>query len=259
MRLSKSQSQLHQQVLDLVHSDRRLTEEEKFFILDNYQESAGALNSLSGAFFTPQGLARDFALEVQDESTVIDLCAGIGRLGFAVEMKTRRLVCVEYCQAYVDVGRRILPDAEWIRGDVFDANLYDGIGGFDCAISNPPFGQIKTGSYEGVYTGGLFEYRVMEMASRLAEYGVFIIPQESAPFRYSGVQSFRAEESDRCRAFAEQTGIEMGPSCGIDTSVYAADWHGVSPKVEIVVCEFERARAAPREEGQLALFGEGVV
>lgn len=238
MRLTKSQSKLHQQCMDLVHSDRRLTEDEKLFILDNYQESAGALNSLSGAFFTPSGLARDFSIEVPDGRTVIDLCAGIGRLSFAAEQKVDHVVCVEYCEAYAEVGRRVVPNATWIVGDAFDESLYDGMDRFGCAISNPPFGQIKTGSYRGSYTGGLFEYKIIELASRIAEYGVFIIPQESAPFRYSGEQRYRQEASDRCGAFMKQTGVEMGANCGIDTSIYRSDWHAVSPKVEVVTCDF---------------------
>ena len=254
MRLSKKQAQLHKQAMDLVHSDRRLSEKDRYFILEHYQESTGALNSLSGAFFTPEGMARDFAIEVNDESSIIDLCAGIGRLGFALEMKAKRLVCVEYCPAYIEVGKRVLPNAEWIQGDVFDSNLYQGVGRFDWAISNPPFGNIRTGEYSGSYTGGLFEYRVIEMASRISDFGAFIIPQESAPFRYSGEQCYRKQSSERHDKFRDQTGIVLGNNCGIDTSVYRDEWHGASPKVEIVVCEFERPACS--EEEQLTLFGE---
>ena len=253
MRLSKKQSQRQNQVMELVHSDRRLSENERYFILENYQESAGALNSLSGAFFTPEGLARDFAIEVSDGVSIIDLCAGIGRLGFALEQKATRLVCVEYCEAYIEVGKRVLPDAEWIQGDVFDKELYRGLGFFDWSVSNPPFGQIKTGKYEGNYRGGLFEYKVIEMGSRISSFGAFIIPQESASFRYSGVQGYREEISDRCRTFMDQTGITLGNNCGIDTTVYKNDWHGVSPKVEIVTCEFKEK---PRNDEQLDIFAD---
>lgn len=253
MRLSKKQSQLQNQVMELVHSDRRLTEEERYFILENYQESAGALNSLSGAFFTPEGLARDFAIEVSDGVSIIDLCAGIGRLGFALEQKATRLVCVEYCEAYIEVGKRVLPDAEWIQGDVFDKELYRGLGFFDWSVSNPPFGKIKTGNYEGNYRGGLFEYRVIEMGSRISSFGAFIIPQESASFRYSGERCYREEINDRCRTFMKQTGITLSNNCGIDTTVYQAEWHGVSPKVEIVTCEFIEK---PSSEQQLDIFAD---
>lgn len=251
MRLSKKQSQLQNQVMELVHSDRRLSENERYFILENYQESAGALNSLSGAFFTPEGLARDFAIEVSEGVSVIDLCAGIGRLGFALEQKTTRLVCVEYCAAYVEVGKRVLPDAEWIQGDVFDKELYRDLGIFDWSVSNPPFGQIKTGEYQGDYRGGLFEYKVIEMASRVSRFGAFIIPQESASFRYSGEQCYRESINDRLKVFMKQTGITLDNNCGIDTTIYQNEWHGVSPKVEIVTCTFDEK---PSSEEQLDIF-----
>ena len=108
---------------------------------------------------------------------------------------------------------------------------------------------------------------MLELASTLARYGVFIIPQMSAPFRYSGVQQYERREDDRALKFREQTGIQMEPGCGIDTSGYRAEWKGVSPLCEIVCCEFEErtAEVAPcavvstglvRE--QLALFGGAV-
>ncbi len=150
------------------------------------------------------------------------------------------MTCVEQCEEYVKVGRRILPDANWIHADVFTA----GLGQFDTAVSNPPFGAIKGDKFEGKYTGGQFEYKVIELASRIASYGVFILPQMSAPFRYSGERNFRREEADKAKKFREQTEIELHPSCGIDTSMYVSDWKGVSPICEVVVCDF---KSAPEE------------
>lgn len=242
MRLSKRQASEHQKAMELVHSDRTLNIDERHFILDNYQESTGALNSLSGAFFTPAGLARDLAIEIPSCGSAVDMCAGIGRLSFAVIDKVKDLVCIEYCREYLEVGRRVVPEAHWVLGDVFDDALYEGLGVLDCAISNPPFGKIKTGTYQGDYSGGMFEYKVIQMASRIAKYGVFIIPQESAPFRYSGEHSFREAISERCRKFMDQTGVVLDHSCGIDTSIYLDDWHGVSPVTEVVVCDFASAR-----------------
>ena len=96
------------------------------------------------------------------------------------------------------------------------------------------------------------------LASSLAPYGVFIVPQTSAPFRYSGVQSYARQEDERARKFREQTGIQMEPGCGIDTAAYRAEWKGVSPLCEVVCCEFDEctavAQLAPVRE-QLALFG----
>ncbi|WP_301765956.1 methyltransferase [Pseudomonas aeruginosa] len=107
--------------------------------------------------------------------TIIDLCAGIGRLSFACSDGAKRIVCVEQNTEYAEVGKRVVPDAEWIVGDVFGIG---NIGTFDWAISNPPFGQINTGAdFDGAYSGGEFEYKVIELASRLASWGAFIIPR----------------------------------------------------------------------------------
>lgn len=239
-KLTKPEIKAHAEAISLIDCDRPLKDDEKEFILDNWQESATNINSSAGAFFTPRGLARDFAIEVSgssaDRSRCIDLCAGIGSLSYAVEQKVGSLVCVEINPEYARIGKRIVPDAEWIVGSIF--NLPD-LGRFLWAISNPPFGTIKSEGFAGKYTGSAFEYRAIEIASRMASFGAFILPQMSAPFRLSGQQCFQEEESDKARKFREQTGIVMEHGCGVDTSIYRSDWRGVSPICEIVVCEFE--------------------
>ena len=258
MKLTKQQSKLHQQAMELVHSDKSLTWEQRRFILDNYFEAQGQLNALAGAFFTPADLANDFAVEVGggvlDSGSIVDLCAGIGALSFACEHKGVEITCVEFCPDYVTVGRRVAPDARWIEGDVFTAEL----GRYTFAISNPPFGAIKGDAFKGKYTGGQFEYKVIELASRIADYGVFILPQQSAPFRYSGERHYREEEGDKARKFREQTGIVMQPNCGIDTAMYRDQWHSVSPICEIVCCDFEETQRAANDADAttLDLFAE---
>src|SRR3546814_9265465 len=60
---------------------------------------------------------------------------------------------------------------------------------FDCAISNPPYGSKNVASGKGPrYSGGKCEYAVIDIASDLADYGVFLIPQASVPFKISGVE-----------------------------------------------------------------------
>jgi predicted RNA methylase len=247
MKLTKEQSKAHQKAMDLVHSDKKLTWDERKYILDNYSEQQGQLNALAGAFFTPFELANDFAIEVgysDGGGSLIDLCAGIGALSFACQDKKLEITCVEMCEAYVVVGKRVMPSANWVHADCFSVT-----GKFDFAVSNPPFGAIKGGSYDGLYTGSNFEYKVISHASTIAKYGVFILPQQSAPFRYSGERHFREEENDKAAKFREQTGIIMQPNCGIDTALYKNEWRGVSPICEVVCCDFEHVK-----EKQEALF-----
>jgi len=257
-KLSKADSKGHQEAMDLVHSDRTLTLDERIFVLAHYHESRGQLNSLAGAFFTPEGLARDLSVEVGggalDGGSIVDLCAGIGMLSFWCSLHRRdvEVTCVEQCEEYVTVGRRVVPHANWIHGDVFAAEL----GRYAFAISNPPFGRIKESTYTGPYKGGEFEFKVIERASQLAEWGVFILPQQSAPFRYSGESAYRAESAEKVQKFMQQTGIVMQSSCGIDTSIYLNEWKGVAPMCEVVCCDF--SSEAPAEavslSGNLGLF-----
>lgn len=250
-KLTKAEAKLHQQAEALVALDRDLTEDEREFILDHWQESQAA--RLDGAFFTPATLARDLAIEVVGDR-IIDLCAGIGRLSYSCRdlwnhgvngTPKRQFVCVEKNPEYVRVGRKVMPEATWICADIFD--LPHDLGRFDTAIGNPPFGSVKRSGNGGTYTGRKFEYHVIAVASKLARIGAFIIPQESAPFRYSGVPCYRKERLPEYDRFERETGIALGPSCGIDTSYCLDEWRGTAPRTEVVTVDFEEVPAAPGE------------
>lgn len=248
-RLSKVQTKAHQQAERLLEKDV-LTDDDKEFVLLNWQESARHINGVHGAFFTPPGLASDFSLSVEP-GKIIDLCAGIGALSYAVHCRHRfgrwiegkngsgcEFVCVEMNPDYVKVGKKIIPEATWICGDIFDA--LPRVRNFDTAISNPPFGNIATGAKEREkYTGGEFELRVIELASTLARFGAFILPQMSCPFEYSGKRNYAERESAKYEKFRRQTGIEIAIGVSVDTAFYKDDWKGVKPVCEIAVAEFE--------------------
>jgi predicted RNA methylase len=244
-KLTKQQAALHAQACALLEKDV-LTFDDRLFVLSHWQESANHINGVAGAFFTPPSLARDFSIEVCGHS-IIDLCAGIGSLSFAAfhfgarfGSTPPKITCVEINPAYVDVGRKVLPEATWILADALD--LPASLTAFDCAIANPPFGSIKQAGKSLRYTGRNFEYKLIDVASDRAKYGVFLIPQSSAPFRFSGVRSFEETSVEKYQRFTEQTAIELEPSCGIDTSITQNEWHGVSVSTEIVVTDFEEAR-----------------
>lgn len=232
------------------HRGEHLSLPQREEIAENYREDAQHLNGVAGAFFTPLGLARDFALHVPDGARVLDLCAGIGLLSWAVGIRNSvrghegasSLVCVEQNPDYLRVGQALLPEATWVLADAFDLDRYTHLGPFDCVIANPPFGRVKTGDPSRLglqYTGGLFELQIVELASRLARYGVFILPQESSPFRYSGRRGMEWVTDRKAARFTRETGIALRPNIGVDCETYREEWHGTAPKVEIVIFDSE--------------------
>ncbi|MGR9587125.1 methyltransferase [Pandoraea sputorum] len=236
MKMTRQQAKQMAEVEKLVALERRLTMDERMFVLEHYQEGAHTDNAAIGAFFTPSGLARDFAIDVSGKR-VVDLCAGIGALAFACESDGRLFTCVEQNAEYVRVGKKVMPDATWIHSDVF-GDWWKAMPRFDMAISNPPFGRIRESSYVGTYTGGEFEYKVIDLGLRISDRGAFIVPQPSAPFRFSGARYYERIVSAKCAAFLRDTGICLEIGAGVDTSFYRGDWHGVSPICEIVLAEF---------------------
>ena len=245
-KLTKSQTRQHEQACALLEKDE-LTFDEKWFILENWHEGASHLNTAAGAFFTPVDLACDFKLEICG-SKVIDLCAGIGVLSFMhyhrqAHDRRPEVTCIEINPAYVAVGRKVLPEARWICGDIFKA--CQDLGDFDVAIANPPFGRGTKGSAAPRYSGPEFEFKVIDLASDLATFGAFIVAQKSAGFVYSGVRYYERRESEEYRRFARQTGLHLEPGCGIDTSVHQDGWRGVSPRCEVVCCEFPERTPEP--------------
>ncbi len=114
------------------------------------------------------------------------------------------------------------------------------------------------------YTGREFEYHLIDLAADHADHGAFIIPQQSAGFRYSGVQQYDGTGSKQSQVFEKKTGIALEIGCGVDTSLYAADWHSVSPRVEIATADFQQAReireakAAPQREAEPQQFAMAI-
>lgn len=233
--MSKQQAKLHDQVMNLIHSDAKLSFDDKEFILQNYQgDGIGG----TGAFFTPEGLAWDFTIDSGSSGRCLELCAGIGRLSFCQyhRHKPKHITCVELNPDYVQIGKRVLPEAEWIVGDALQ---YTSNERYDIVYGNPPFGKIKTSeAATGSYKGSEFEYKVITHGASLADYGVWIVPQGSAGFVYSGAQYYERMESTKYSKFAEQTGYHFEARCGIDTSIYRDQWHGTNVVCEVVTVEY---------------------
>lgn len=264
MKLSKAQIANHNKALELIKKPE-LTETECEFVLINYNEGAEHTNSSAGAFFTPLAMSWAFATEAMyyisdNEITIIDLCAGIGTLSYTLVQRLKRhnvefrMVCVEINKDYYEVGKKLIPEAEWYNEDATNLEFLKSLGSFDLAISNPPFGNV--GSMKGkktpLYSGSHAEYKVIDVANVIADYGLFILPQESTGFKFSGIiGGYQETPSTKYKTFSKSTNLNLELSTCIDTSDESmyyweyddgvevqCNWKNVNPVVEFVSCEF---------------------
>lgn len=255
-KLTKAEAKAHKQACELLMKDR-LTEDDKEFVYRNWHEGAAHVNSSAGAFFTPFEMAFDVAIDIYG-THIIDLCAGIGILSYAAWCRSAwgkrraRITCIERNPDYVAVGKKLLPEATWICADVLDI-LDMGLGRFECAVSNPPFGGVqREGRQSPGYSGTAFEYHVIDIASRLADHGTFIVPQMSAGFRYSGARNFERDKEGKAVEFQKGSGLHFDIGCGVDTEFYRKSWKGVSPLCEIVYVDFIERRSLAANDNQPA-------
>jgi predicted RNA methylase len=249
IKASKKDVQLHNECLKLL-SKKKLKQTEKDFIVANYNEGISRVISTKGIFFTPRDLALDFILEVTGNK-VLDLCAGIGMLSYhnyhhghhpRVTNRPIEITCVELNPDFVEIGEKLLPEANWICEDITKPGFIERLGHYDMAISNPPFGSINhVGKTLFNYTGNQFEYKAIELASRVARYGAFIIPQGSAPFVYSGQRQFAEQHCPKYDQFVNQTKIELELGCSIDMSVHQGLWKFTQVATEIVLSNFSQS------------------
>lgn len=247
-KLTRRETKLHDEVMELVRGDESLTKEQINFILDNFKPHSNRNVTKLGAFFTPEELARSATIEMPDPADydrpvrILDLCAGIGRLTHAYLSETERrgeveVVCMEIDEQSIEVGKRLFPhdNVTWIQADIGDATIFDGMERFDCCISNPPYSKMinltKENNMETYQRGA---YLVAKRAMEIADYGVFIIPQCNCPFEVSGRDDNIKVHNPQYIKFEDNCLIRFAESC-IDTSFANELWDGVSPIVEIVI------------------------
>lgn len=265
-KLSRARTKLHDEAMELINSDRPLNGDEIELCYKQYSPMAEHNIGKGGIFFTPPELAWNFYVMSAPKGRVIDLCAGIGVLSWALllgEMNylatdsplrgdVTELVCIEQNQHFVDIGRRLLPQATWICGSVFDKELVTSLGEFDSAISNPPYGNIpskKEGSWLKVK--GPAQWMVVELTLRLAyNGGCFILLREDSDYDYrsrplnpaspvpSYVRGYGLKDESNKKKYLEKhfPGVHMMPE-SIDTEMFIDQWEGAKPDVLIVdVC-----------------------
>ncbi len=239
-KLTKSELARHNRACQLLAANRPLTLAEIEEVHTCWHPGAESNQTASSAFFTPIDMASDLRIECPRGGSIVDLCAGTGRLAYFAggqhmweeyRHQYDRIVCVERNPAYVELGKRLLPAAEWICGDVLDPAVRRQIGQVDFAISNPPFGTTTKSEFEAPrYKGAQFDLKVMDVAATLAPHCIAIVPADRAQWDYRG--DFRP--SKQAQAFEDATGLGLHRFASLDCDYYRDDWQGVSPSVELV-------------------------
>src|SRR3989337_1291422 len=134
-KITKRQTKLNDQVMDLIHSDKPLSEDEIEFCFRNFNPLATHNVGKGAIFFTPVDLAWELAVMTQP------MGAGIGVLSYQVlrhdrtgwmgrEGDIKRMVAIEQEMQFVEIGRRLLPEVEWYWGNAFQFHLPHSLGGF---------------------------------------------------------------------------------------------------------------------------------
>lgn len=214
-KMTKKMVKEHERVCNLLAVDRNLTKEEveQVIVWWDPRYSAGSI-SKSAAFFTPWDIAQALVMMTcGSHGRILDLCAGIGSLIWAVKAhngwnwdNVDEVVAVELNPEYVAVGQKLFPEVRWIQGSMLDQTLWRRLGKFDITYSNPPFGKVLTthNTDRNIPDTDWLEYQgpahlmAVEIAMRVTKLACgFILPQTDLPFTYSRDGSHSFKDPDR--------------------------------------------------------------
>lgn len=246
MKIPKRELKRQNELLALTKKEK-LTDEEIEQIYLEFNPAILDDISTNGVYFTPDGLASDAALFTYRHGHLIDVCAGIGALSYNCLMRDhyekniKSITCIELNPRFVELGKKLLPQANWICASAFDQELWDSITSgltdqrFDCMISNPPFGvpTVKDDSTNWLNYQGHRDLMVLELCLRYSKNGNFILPSGSVPFEYSGKPYYRNEVdrwSQKLKKFLkENKDYKFTMQCdGIDCSIYKDEWQNLN-------------------------------
>lgn len=251
-RLSKREIKQQRDLMNLIASGlttndyQYIIDERIEYIYENFHPSMIDNQTENGAFYTPYGLAQDVAVFSNRSGHIVDVCAGIGILAYRLKQmdsydkNIKSITCIELNPQAVEIGKKLLPTANWICGNVFDQELWEELtkdlpdNRFDFMVSNPPFGKdMNKRKADWLNMTGERDLMVLELCLKYSKGGYFIVPVQSAPFRYSGHHYYENDQSKWSKKFirfvkATQDNYKYNFSCdGIDASIYREEWKGL--------------------------------
>lgn len=255
-KLSKARIKTHHEACALVdrhHAGEKLTPDERDFIAWNWEPAAEHNIGWIDAFFTPEDMAQAMAIESLNfysdrHYTILDLCAGIGRLSLAHYQRhyynvgnngSLKYICLERNESFVRVGQAVFPQAEWIRADMEDAAKLLAGRKINWFITNPPFSK-GTG------------YRAIEIAAQFCDMGTAILPPNYLNWHLSGRQYFEYKPNPKYTAWSARTGIRLDPNCGIDCTCMES-FQDTKILVDIVCVQVDREKAVESTAPALTL------
>lgn len=222
MKITKAETKNHQAAEEILNQVSTISHPDREFVYRHWHPGANHLQGVNSAFFTPWNLAKALILGVRfQDDVVIDLAAGHGMLMYQyyrticydILRKQPRMICVELNPEYVKIGQKLLPEAEWIRGDIFQAQTWESLGLPDNAdiLANPPYQTFKKAEYPSgerwLSYYGRGSLMAAEVALRLSTRGgAMILPQATVlPFQFSGIEFSKDVEmyrrADQCRPY----------------------------------------------------------
>jgi len=242
-KLSRQDWKKHEQACELVECDRILSDDEREFILDNWNPLATNNVGTAGAYFTPREWAEALMVRLSPKGRILDFCSGIGRLAYTAwnwGYDKKEIVCVEINPDYVKVGKRIIPEATWILGNAYEQALIESLGTFNQVMSNPPFGKVSTvngnGKWLSTHAQGA-DVMAVEIGARVAGGGVYILPADKTDYNYDK-REFQKDKSISRFLIGQYPDFNIHPWMAgdaiTDDDGKPIRWNGAAPKCEVV-------------------------
>lgn len=265
-RLTRRDETDHERAEKLLALPRELTEDEIMEVFEKFHPGARHLQAKNAAFFTPYTVADVVARNTSIRGNrVLDLGAGIGMLTWAMFKwaywePAEEIVCIELNPEYVEVGRRLVPQATWICGDMFNLDLLRSLGKFDAVVCNPPFGKGNSGDADKSWLSvkSPLHFQALEVGLRMSDgAATFVLPRVDLPWLYS----MYPEDVDLAKKFAGarrghefvdpdrhsqnlRRFLKAFPEAHFgcvseDVALYVDEWKNVHARVEVVNVGFE--------------------